>query len=493
MRHRGTSLVKPHPADTTEAAPAAQTLCQLPLKAIWWAAAGLALAYAPITAQAQDAATVPPVSPPVLTPLEQVEARFRRADNVVEFANRRALGRFFLNWDQADFRSPSIAHFGDSHVQFGWMIAPLRDRLQRAKGNGGRGLIFPYALARTYSQEDYVSSFTGIWQSANSIQQPPKLPVGVSGFVGITKDPIASVTIDFTKPQTTDPVDIRVYVKVADVPYNIRVDTGAESQSYKVTPMAGAAVQSLIFPVARLSPKLTVTFERDAPEAPSAPLPAAPAPAATPLPAPPIPGQMSLYGIDIRSQRGGLVYHNLGVGGANYNAILQQRLFAEQYRLVRPDLVILDWGTNDIIYKNAIPADHEQKVLRTIQKIRAIDPQVTILLTSVQNMSYKGRNITVAADYARLMRRIAIAQDCLFFDWFLTSGGADTMPLWSAAKLASRDKIHLNGRGYRRRGEAMADAILATLEALRRDPGLRALIRDIPSQSLEGSAASVTP
>lgn len=441
-------------------------------------AIGLGLACAPIAAGAQSTALAAAEAPPALTPLEQVEARFRRADNVIEFGNRRALGRFFSTWDQADFKSPSIAHFGDSHVQFGWMITPLRDRLQRAKGNGGRGLIFPYALARTYSQEDYVSSFTGVWQSANSIQQPPRRAVGVSGFVGVTQDPLASVTIDFTKPQTADPVDIRLYLKTEDAAYTIRLDTGSYSQIQKISPRPGATVQSVTFPVPRLAPKLTVTFERVAPQAPTTPQPAPIGPEAAVRPVAPVPGQLSLYGIDIRSQRGGLVYHNLGVGGANYNAILQQRLFAEHFRLVRPDLVILDWGTNDIIYKNAIPADHEQKVIRTIQRIRAIDPQVSILLTSVQDMTYKGRNISVAADYARLMRRIAMSQDCLFFDWYLTSGGADTMHLWSAAKLASRDKIHLNGRGYRRRGDAMADALFATLEALRRDPRLPDLTRE---------------
>ena len=430
------------------------------------------------TAQQTPVAKVA-ATPPTPSALDAVEARFRRTDNVLEFGNRRALGRFFLNWDQPNFTAPSVAHFGDSHVQFGWLVAPVRDRLQRAKGNGGRGLIFPYALAHSYSQEDYSSSFTGIWQTANSIQQPPRLPVGVSGFVGITKDPVASFTLDFAKLPSADPTDIRLHVNVKDAGYQIRLDNGVESLIRHISPNPSTAIQSIALPVARLAPRLKVTIQRDVPEAPRPAV--SPAPQAKPLAslASAVPaGQFELFGIDLRSRKNGLIYHNLGVGGANYGAVLQQRLFADQYRLIQPDLVILDWGTNDIIYTNKIPADHEQKVIRTIQRLRAIDPQVSIVLTSVQDMIYKGHPVSVAAEYAQLMRRIALEQDCLFFDWYLTSGGADTMRLWSAAKLASKDNIHLNGRGYRKRGEALADALEATLSALRRQPDLPMLVRD---------------
>jgi lysophospholipase L1-like esterase len=435
-----------------------------------WVAIMLALICAPTNLGAQQASPTLATSSETSAPLQQVEARFRAADNVVEFGDRRALGRFFLQWDRPEFTAPTIAHFGDSHVQLGWMIAPVRDRLQRAKGNGGRGMIFPYALAHTYSQEDYVSSFTGHWQTANSIQQPPKLSVGVSGFVGITKDPVASITIDFTKPLTRNATDIRLYANVADAPYQIRLDMGSRSQVQQIMPNPAVPMQTISFATAALAQRMTITIQRDDAVSKEQPGPAS---EASPAPA----GSFALYGIDLRSQKGGLVYHNLGVGGANYIALLQQRLFAEQYRLIRPDLVILDWGTNDIIYKNIIPVDHAQKVVQTIQRIRAIDPQVSILLTSVQDMNYKGRNVSVAADYARLMRRIALEQDCLFFDWYLTSGGPDTMRLWEAAKLASKDNIHLNGRGYRKRGEALADAIEATLKALHDRPGLPTLRR----------------
>jgi lysophospholipase L1-like esterase len=181
-----------------------------------------------------------------------------------------------------------------------------------------------------------------------------------------------------------------------------------------------------------------------------------------------------------------VVYHNLGVGGANFNALLQQRFFVEHYKLLKPDLVILDWGTNDIIYKNAVAPDHARKVIRTIQRIRAVDPHVSILLTSVQDMNYRRRNVTAAAEYAKLMREIAREQNCLFFDWYRTSGGPDTMRLWWAAKLSSKDNIHLNGRGYRKRGEALADALFATLNALEVTPSLTSLVRAAAPQNSSG-------
>ena len=470
-------------------------------------------------AKAEQYVTPPPqtsvaVLPPPLSPEEEVEARFQRADNFVEFYDRAALGRFFLNWANRSSEPPVIAHFGDSHVQLGWLVSPLRERFQRARGNGGRGMIFPYSIAKTYSQEDYRSSFTGVWRTANSIQQPPRLPVGVSGFVAVTNDASASFTIDFTKPQASGQQNVHLYVKVIDATYQVTLENGGALQTREIKPDPAAVVQTASFTLQTLAPHMVVTINRKDP-APAADSPNVPSNEATlrtpslsagqpnaiavgatagtvrdlsqnPPVEPAIPGQFEIYGIDLRTVSGGVVYHNLGVGGANFNALLQQRFFVEHYKLLKPDLVILDWGTNDIIYKNAVAPDHARKVIRTIQRIRAVDPHVSILLTSVQDMNYRRRNVTAAAEYAKVMREIAREQNCLFFDWYRTSGGPDTMRFWSAAKLSSKDNIHLNGRGYRKRGEALADALFATLNAIEVTPSLTSLVRAAAPENSSG-------
>ncbi len=43
----------------------------------------------------------------------------------------------------------NIVHIGDSHIQSDLMTNEVRKKLQQQFGNGGRGLVFPYQLAKT--------------------------------------------------------------------------------------------------------------------------------------------------------------------------------------------------------------------------------------------------------------------------------------------------------------------------------------------------------
>ena len=43
----------------------------------------------------------------------------------------------------------NFVHIGDSHIQADLMTNVVRERLQKEYGNAGRGLVFPYNLAKT--------------------------------------------------------------------------------------------------------------------------------------------------------------------------------------------------------------------------------------------------------------------------------------------------------------------------------------------------------
>lgn len=428
--------------------------------ALWLVFCGTLTAIVSATALAQlsaETASNPLANPAALEPQAVVDSRMVLTDNVVEFYDRKALGRFLTQWNALG-QPVSVAHFGDSHVQSGWLVAPLRQRLQVARGDGGRGMVFPYAVAKTYSQEDFTSSFTGLWRTANSIQQPPLLGVGPAGFVAVTSDPAASFALHFKGFDAAQRQEVSLYYRASGDSYRVDLLAAGQDQSVVVPATADGRVHVLRFPQGVPIRELSVQVSRlnSAPEA----------------------SDFELHGIDLRRSGAGLTYHNLGVGGAAYNALLQQKYFEDVYPAMKPDLVILDWGTNDLIYKNQVPADLASTVTGTIRRIRAVDPDVAILLTNVQDMTYRGRNVTAAAAFSAQMRQIAHEQNCLFFDWYRTSGGPGTIDLWLAAGLASKDRIHLNGRGYRKRGEALADALLRMIALASDSPGSVRLVRD---------------
>ena len=84
-------------------------------------------------ALAQSPGTPPPrlaALPGPFDPRAAVDERMVLADNLVEFYHPKALGRFFAQWN-ARGHQISVVHLGDSHVQLGWLVAPIRQRRPR--------------------------------------------------------------------------------------------------------------------------------------------------------------------------------------------------------------------------------------------------------------------------------------------------------------------------------------------------------------------------
>ena len=52
----------------------------------------------------------------------------------------------------------NIVHIGDSHIQADYFSGMLRMCLQKQFGNAGRGLIFPYKVAKTNEPYNYLTT-----------------------------------------------------------------------------------------------------------------------------------------------------------------------------------------------------------------------------------------------------------------------------------------------------------------------------------------------
>lgn len=378
-------------------------------------------------------------STPNYTPNPNAPTVINYSRNQLENVNRQTLGSFLSKWQSGG--NVVIAHFGDSHVQPGWQVAPIRNLLQQARGNGGRGMIFPYSIAKTYSQEDYTSSATGAWRTANSIQQPPKIGVGVSGFVAVTASPFAQVNFNFkdSAPMLGN-VRATLYYRAVGGSYQVSMGNGNVSKSANLTSDAGISQASFDLP--NTARNLTLSINRQSGG-----------------------GEFELHGISLTNLSGnGVIYHNLGVGGAAYKALIQQRFFDQQFPQLGADMVILDWGTNDILFTNRVDGAMESTIRQTIRKVRNANPNTAIVLTSPQEPRYHRANVTAAAQLSNLLRRIALEENCLFYDWYTISGGTNAMNAWQSSGFSSKDAIHLNGKGYRVHGEMFAHALLKAVQ-----------------------------
>jgi len=388
-------------------------------------------------------------------PAQSLNRSITAQTNVLEFKDAKLVRLLQDKWSAANKDGFVVTHFGDSLVHGGYAAEIARSRLQSSGGSAGRGMVFPYSIAKTYSQNDFRSFFTGDWLTASSSNPQPSLPIGVSGFVARTASGDASFTLNFYATPEPGKKRVKFFYSATSSAYTLRVQSSNFLHNIVVSGgngLPGSQMLELSFP--ELSDTLRFDIRNTHPKS----------------------GDFfEVHGVSIENATPGVLYHNLGVGSANYSALLTQTYFEEQSAQLAPDLIVLDWGTNDLVLKNSIPPELEKNMVQTIQRVKAKHPKALIILTSVQDFNFRRKNITAAWDFANLARRLAFENDCLFYDWYRISGGRGSMTIWTEYGLASPDNIHLTGLGYAVKGELFAQSLLNTLSRFKNEPSIKTL------------------
>lgn len=379
--------------------------------------------------------------------------KFIRSDlNYFQFHDSSAIRNLVNVWKND--RNFVVAHIGDSHVQPDIITSELRKSVQLIKGNGGRGMVFPYAAARTHSAYDYFTRYTGQWQYARNTDPSPRLPLGITGVTIRSTTPGSTFNISFKDGLPANNRKMRIYCRRSESSFDLSIQSGQDIIPVKIfngTDETG--------PVEILLPSAEGKFNFSLIQNESGQT------------------EFELYGISIEADDNeGAVVHSLGVSGAPYTGILREALLEDHLKSMNPDLVIIDLGTNDYIPGNRIASDLEIKIRDIIRKIRRATPSTTVLLTTTQDMYRKGVNMSAGRSLSLLIREIAKKESCLYFDWYWISGGPATMKQWVSYGLAQRDHIHLTGAGYKLKGRLLAGALENTLTRLREEPTLKSLI-----------------
>ena len=85
------------------------------------------------------------------------------------------LSRLKRQFDAVDSNKLVILHYGGSHIQAENPTTIARNRFHERFGSGGRGLLFNYGAANTYSSINYSSTYTGKWSYNKSYQGKKEL------------------------------------------------------------------------------------------------------------------------------------------------------------------------------------------------------------------------------------------------------------------------------------------------------------------------------
>ncbi len=384
-------------------------------------------------------------------------------------------------FSQANENRLVIFHFGASHIQSEVVTTEAKSYLHENFGDAGPGFLFPFSAAKTYGSINYKTSHTGTWTSAKSFQPNPKIPLGVRGMTVETRDPDASFTLTFSSPFPKEEYELILFF-----------DNNSQTPDFKLTVGENhwqvddslrsiqAGKNYLRIPLTQEIGKLQVQL----------------------LPSEK-PGMLfRFYGMSLeKKERAGVLYHSLGVGGSPFEAVLTMEKLQEQFEVLQPDLVILDYGTNNILYENKVAESLPKNVTKTISNLREINPELLIVLTSTQDLFYKGRHIDAGIDFARVMDSLAKANDVLYWNYYDLSGGYGQIKNWEQAGYAQKDHIHLTSKGYRLKGYWWNASILNTLKFQAEHPDQESLelplknydaIKEqlrVASQSEEGSSS----
>jgi lysophospholipase L1-like esterase len=147
--------------------------------------------------------------------------------------------------------------------------------------------------------------------------------------------------------------------------------------------------------------------------------------------------------------------------------MFQEKHWSEQLKHYQPDLIIVNYGTNESVYASFVDTSYKNELREVIRRIRVALPQTSILIMSPMDRGQRestGEIGTVPAllRLIGLQQKIAAETGCGFFNTFQAMGGMGTMGRWYNAepRLVSADFIHPMPRGAKLVGNLLYRALI---------------------------------
>jgi lysophospholipase L1-like esterase len=179
-------------------------------------------------------------------------------------------------------------------------------------------------------------------------------------------------------------------------------------------------------------------------------------------------GSVRLYGADFRKGQG-VVYSSLGVNGANVtllSSVMNESHWAAELRHYKPDLVIVNYGTNESGFPNFVDTTWGREMRKAVDRLHAALPDTSILLMSPMDRGTKTPTgqIDTIPSMPRLVStesKLAADSGVAFFNTFEAMGGPGTMARWFSAepRLVGSDYIHPMPAGAKIVGELLFSAL----------------------------------
>ena len=314
-----------------------------------------------------------------------------------------------------------ILHFGDSPVTADSITADARANLQSRFGDAGHGYVLIAKPWAWYGHRGIDLKAHG-WKIEAATQGRAK--DGVHGLAGVSFTGSAGATSQVTLPDNQ-----HTHMQV----YYWKQPSGGSFEVKTETSTIGT-VQT------EAADKAPGFFEADLP------------PATSRIFLTVTSGTVRLFGFSFEKPGPGVIYSSLGLNGAQVQAVLrffELGQWTAQLQHQHPDLVIINYGTNESIFPSYIEKDYPGELHKLIQRIQAALPGTSLLIMSPMDRGQRdssGQIVTppILQRIVDIQRQTALDLNCAFFDTFDAMGGAGTMGTWynSQPRLVSADFMH---------------------------------------------------
>ncbi len=352
-----------------------------------------------------------------------------------------ALDLFYRALARAEAREPGavvrVLHFGDSPVSADQITGDLRALLQARFGNAGQGFVLIAKPWAWYNHRGIEQSARG-WTIHTASQNPSS--DGLHGLGGATFEGSSGATADFRLETAPQRIELQYLAQPGGGSVEFNTGGTKVAEISTAAPARAAGFQKLTLPASTRRIQLRVTV-----------------------------GHVRLFGLSFETDGPGVRYDSLGLNAAQIQTPLKNfnpQHWAEQIRHQRPDLVVINYGTNESGYPDYIDGAYANDVRELVRQVQAATPATSILLMSPMDRatrSAQGQIVTYPSlpKVVETQRQVAAELGCAFFNTFQAMGGEGTMARWYEARprLASADFMHPLPAGAKLIGSMVDEAL----------------------------------
>lgn len=343
----------------------------------------------------------------------------------------------------------NILHIGGSHVQADIYSNEIRRNMDSINDMTlpGRGLIFPYTVAKTNNPSNYKITYRGEWATSKNVMRDRKATLGLTGMAVTTSDSLAEFTVCLNGKQqsnrwTCNKLFLLGYTDSTAMvePFVRLTDSSLFAARYDST------TSVYVFEFDRLVDTFTVVFDQmDS-----------------------VPHEFTITGMLPEKSAPGVVYSAIGVNGATVPSYLSCENFDRDLSLIRPDMVVFAIGINDALVKYFSEEKFIQRYDSLIARVESVSPDCYYVFVT-NNDSYKRVRANRRTHY-EVNKNGLKARDAFYklaekhggsvWDLFEIMGGLGSMKEWEKAGMAAKDKVHFTHKGYILIGDLFYNALM---------------------------------